>query len=75
VSAGTFAIVSIDLNTRQITLSDSSVWLFAPDDLQKVSQWQATQLVMIGSETSPLSSYDAILLNTQRQNLARAIQQ
>ena len=70
----TFSVVSIDLTNRVVTLNNGTSWAYSPNDQFDAEFWKVGDLIMIGAlEVFPPSHYDAILLNTSKQRLIRAI--
>ncbi len=73
---GTYAINAIDLEAQAIALSNASVWNYPLNNQRNVAGWEVGDVVMIGINglgSSP--AFDAILINTTKQSVIKAVQQ
>ncbi len=66
---------TIDLVNSVIALSNATAWKIRPVDRRYFTEWQVTDIIMIGENIgSDRSVYDAIIFNVTRFDTARAYQ-
>jgi|GEM_PF-1959277 len=72
----TYTINAIDFEAQAIELSDASVWRYPMNNQRHVAVWRVGDVIMIGVNSLGSSTvYDAILINTDKQSVIKALQQ
>jgi hypothetical protein len=68
----TLWIIGFHPSSQKVHLSNHTSWIVSQADAAIFRDWQANDTIIIGTNNSWFSSYDAILINVEMNNFVRA---